>query len=181
MLLICSSSHCAQEIATPWPLNSFQYGPRVEFMRTRLQLSPSGTPESPTSTTPQPFSPASLAVPLSPPPAVQPPVLAPMVICLFLPGPDSAARVMVGDSGLSVRSRATAFLERSTTMARRVIAGDYAINGKDCFINTGSELLNVCKAASNSWNLVWKVAFNRSGSTIFSSSYVGGPPVILVP
>lgn len=62
-----------------------------------------------------------------------------MVICLFLPGPDSAARVMVGDSGLSVRSRATAFLERSTTMARRVIAGDYAINGKDCFINDGEQ------------------------------------------
>lgn len=62
-----------------------------------------------------------------------------MVVCLFLPGPDSAARVMAGDSGLSIRSRATVFLERSTSMARRVTAGDYAIDGNDCFINDGEQ------------------------------------------
>lgn len=62
-----------------------------------------------------------------------------MVVCLFVPGPDSAAHVLPGDSGLSVRSRATAFLERSTSLARRVSTGDYAINGNDCFINNGEQ------------------------------------------
>lgn len=58
-----------------------------------------------------------------------------MVHCLFVLGPESAARVMPGDNALSIRSRATALLERSTSMARRVSAGDYAIDGNDCYVH----------------------------------------------
>lgn len=60
----------------------------------------------------------------------QPP---PMVPSLFLSGPESQARVLPGDTALSIRARGVAFLERSTYIARRVSAGDFASNGGGSF------------------------------------------------
>lgn len=54
----------------------------------------------------------------------------PMLPSLFYPGSASQARVLPGDSALSIRAKAVAILERSTYMARRTGAGDFTLTGK---------------------------------------------------
>ena len=49
----------------------------------------------------------------------------PTLPSLFGPGPASQARVLPGDTALSIRAKAMAFLERATYIARRTSAGDF--------------------------------------------------------
>lgn len=53
----------------------------------------------------------------------------PMLPSLFCSGPRSQARVLPGDTAISIRTKAAAFLERATYLARRTGAGDFTLTG----------------------------------------------------
>jgi hypothetical protein len=62
----------------------------------------------------------------------------PMLPSLFSSGPRSPARVLPGDTAISIRAKAAAFLERATYLARRTGAGDFTLTGRQSCQDTFS-------------------------------------------
>ncbi|KAF8306769.1 hypothetical protein DL93DRAFT_2088462 [Clavulina sp. PMI_390] len=104
--------HLADEdILTPWPTRSLTLGPRIDEMRHHISLVERGLPLE------IPFCPGSF-------PAL---VLPSQTESLFsTTGKYTAARVIAGDTSLSLRTKGMAFLERATYLAVRTSAGDFS-------------------------------------------------------
>lgn len=88
-----------QDVTTPWPINSL--GPTTPNGNENIRLRDIMSLTHPT----------------------------PMLPSLFCSGPRSQARVLPGDTAISIRAKAAAFLERATYLARRTGAGDFTLTG----------------------------------------------------